>query len=114
MTPYSRRPHDLGGLNDGLINQSDHSQEPWEKRVDSIMRLLSDNKRSILSVDELRRGIEDLGPGVYENLTYYERWITSLTNLLIEKGIISIEELGHKMSEINTRSDKNSNNLKDK
>ena len=103
MKPYSRRSHDLGGLSDGLINQTEHCQEAWEKRVDSVMRLLSDNKRLILTVDELRRGIEELGPGVYENLSYYERWIASLANLLIEKGVISIEELGDKMSEIDAR-----------
>ena len=52
--------------------------------------------RDSLSVDELRRGIEELGPGIYDDLSYYERWITAASNLLIEKGIISVHDLGKK------------------
>ena len=100
MSKHFRKPHDLGGLIEGPVNFTAHSHEPWEKRVDSIMRLVSDKKRLILTVDELRRGIEDLGPGAYDELSYYERWISSLTNVLIEKGVITIDELGRKMSEV--------------
>ena len=103
MSKYLRKPHDLGGLEDGPVDRSEHVHEPWEKRVDSIMRLVSDKKRRILTVDELRRGIEDLGPGVYDELSYYERWISSLTNILIEKGIIEVHELGRKMVEVTSR-----------
>jgi len=71
--------------------------------VDAILRLLSDPKRRILRVDELRRGIEDLGPGAYDELSYYERWIASISNMLIEKGVISIDELGRKMAEVEAR-----------
>ena len=103
MSKHLRKPHDLGGLEDGPVDRTEHSHEPWEKRVDSIMRLVSDKKRQILTVDELRRGIEDLGPGAYDELSYYERWISSLTNVLIEKGIITIDELGRKMTEVEVR-----------
>jgi len=89
-----RRHHDMGGLAAGPVEISEHDYAPWEKRVDAIMRLLSDNKRRLLRVDELRRGIEDLGPGAYDQLSYYERWISSITNILIEKGVITVDELG--------------------
>ena len=56
-----------------------------------------------MSVDELRRGIEELGPGAYDELNYYERWIASITNILIEKGVISIDELGRRMEDVKTR-----------
>lgn len=90
----------MGGLPAGPVDRAGHDYAPWEKRVDAILRLLSDSKRRIVRVDELRRGIEDLGPGAYDALSYYERWIASISNLLIEKGVISIEELGRKMAEI--------------
>ncbi len=90
----------MGGLPAGAVDRTEHDHAPWEKRVDAILRLLSYKKRKILRVDELRRGIEDLGPGAYDELSYYERWIASISNLLIEKGVISIDELGRKMSEI--------------
>src|SRR5262245_20405671 len=53
-----RQTHDLGGRPAGTIDRSERAPEPWEKRVDAIMRLLSD--REIIRVDELRRSIEGL------------------------------------------------------
>lgn len=93
----------MGGLDAGPVERAEHDYAPWEKRVDAILRLLSDKKRQILRVDELRRGIEELGPGVYDELSYYERWIASITNLLIEKGVISIDELGRRMAAVEAR-----------
>lgn len=65
-----RRHHDMGGLPAGPVEQAEHDYAPWEKKVDAIMRLLTDAKRKALTVDELRRGIEELGPGIYDELTY--------------------------------------------
>ena len=93
-----RRHHDLGGLEAGPIDREEHDKAPWEKRVDALMVLLGE--RRIVGVDELRRGIEDLGADAYERYGYYERWIASMTNLLIEKGIIGVGELGARMAEI--------------
>ena len=98
-----RRHHDMGGLDAGPVERAEHDYAPWEKRVDAILRLLSSPKRGILQVDELRRGIEDLGPGAYDELSYYERWIAAIANLLIEKGVISIDELGRRMAEVDAR-----------
>ncbi|HIC28398.1 MAG TPA: nitrile hydratase subunit beta [Rhodospirillales bacterium] len=93
----------MGGQDAGPVDPAEHNQAPWEKRVDAIMRLVGDEKRQLLRVDELRRGIEELGPGVYDELNYYERWISSITNILIEKGVISIDELGRRMEDVKAR-----------
>jgi hypothetical protein len=98
-----RRHHDMGGLDAGPVERKEHDYAPWEKRVDAILRLVSDKKRRIMTVDELRRGIEELGPGVYDQLNYYQRWIASITNILIEKGVITVDELGRKMTEVEAR-----------
>lgn len=98
-----RRHHDMGGLDAGPVEASEHEYAIWEKRVDAIVRLLSHPDRRLMTVDELRRGIEELGPGVYDELSYYERWITSTTNILIEKGLISVDSLGRKMAEVEAR-----------
>jgi len=95
-----RRHHDMGGLPARPVEQVEHDYAPWEKRVDAILRLLSDKKRRIITVDELRRGIEELGPGAYDEMSYYERWIASVTNNLLEKGVITVDELGRRMAEI--------------
>lgn len=98
-----RRHHDMGGLAAGPVDVSEHDYSPWEKRVDAIVRLLSDKKRKLLTVDELRRGIEDLGPGAYDEMSYYERWISSATNILIEKGVITVDELGRAIEDAKAR-----------
>ena len=94
----ARRHHDMGGLDAGPIDREDHDRAPWEKKVDALMTLLG--KRKILSVDELRRGIEELGADAYDRLSYYERWMASMTNILLEKRIIEVSELGERMAEI--------------
>lgn len=98
-----RRHHDMGGLPAEAVERSAHEYAPWEKRVDAIMRLLTDSKRRIMTVDELRRGIEELGPGAYDELNYYQRWIASITNILIERGVISVDALGRRMAEVEAR-----------
>ena len=98
-----RAHHDLGGRAAGPIDRTERELEPWEKRVDAIVRLLSDPARRVISVDELRRAIEGLGADEYDRLAYYERWITGVTNLLIEKGVLTTDELGRKLDEVRAR-----------
>ena len=100
MTDAGRMHHDMGGREAGPINQKPHSHPDWEKRVDALMMLLSNNERRLIKVDELRRGIEELGAENYSKMTYYERWTASITHNLLEKGIITSDELGRKMAEI--------------
>jgi hypothetical protein len=95
--------HDLGGLPAGLIDRSEHEYAPWEKRVHALLILLSDPSRNLVSTDELRRGIESLGEAEYDRLSYYERWITSITNILLQKGVFTTDELGRKLAEIEQR-----------
>lgn len=93
--------HDLGGLPAGPVAQSEHDCAYWEKRADALLVLLS--AKGLMRTDELRRGIESLGADVYERLSYYERWIGSITQMMIEKGIVTIDELGRKMAEVEAR-----------
>ena len=95
--------HDLGGLPGGPIDPTEHNYALWEKRTHALLVLLSDPKRDLCNVHELRRGIETLGKEEYERLHYYERWISSITNILLQKGILTTEELGKKLKEIDQR-----------
>jgi hypothetical protein len=72
-----RAHHDMGGLPASPIAQTEHDYALWEKRVDALMVLLS--RRSLLTVDELRRNIEGLGSDAYDRMTYYERWVYAIT-----------------------------------
>jgi hypothetical protein len=101
MRPY----HDLGGRPAGPIDRTERTLEPWEKRVDAIVQLLSAPERKIINVDELRRAIEGLGAEEYDRLNYYERWMTAVTRLLLEKGVLTTDELGHKLDAVRARTE---------
>lgn len=96
-----RSHHDMGGLPAGTVEPTEHAYALWEKRVDALLVLLSAAKR--MTVDELRKNIEAIGPDAYDRMTYYERWIHSITQTLIQRGVITIDELGRKMGEVETR-----------
>jgi hypothetical protein len=89
----------MGGLPAGRIEKTEHDYALWEKRVDALMMLLSAPQRQLLKVDELRRNIEALGPQAYDAMGYYERWMHAICQTLIQRGVISIDELGRKMEE---------------
>jgi hypothetical protein len=99
-----RGHHDMGGEFAGAVELAEHDYALWEKRVDALMVLLAVKKQRI-SLDELRRNIESLGSAAYEEMTYYERWIYGIAQSLIQRGEISVDELGRKIAEVQGRSD---------
>lgn len=96
--------HDLGGLPGGPIDREEHDAALWEKRVHAMLNLLAEQK--VISVDELRYGIETLGETEYHRLTYYERWIESIARALVQRGVLTTDELGRKLAEIEAREDR--------
>ena len=96
-----RGVHDIGGLPAGDVVPAEHDYALWEKRVDALMVLLS--KKNLMTVDELRRNIESLGADAYDKMGYYERWIYAITQTLIQRGVISIDELGHRIADAQGR-----------
>jgi hypothetical protein len=101
-----RQYHDMGGLLEkGPVKPSEHDFALWEKRIEAMLRLLMFRDEPVMTVDELRRGIEELDPKDYDALSYYERWIKSLTNILVEKGVLDRHEIYKRMEEIKVRQD---------
>lgn len=96
-----RSHHDMGGLPAGRIQATEHEYALWEKRVDALMVLLSGAGR--MTVDELRKNIEAIAPDAYDRMTYYERWIHSISQTLIQRGVITIEELARKIAQVEAR-----------
>ena len=95
----------MGGLPGGPVERGEHDYAAWERRVDALMVLLSgvfDGKK-LLTVDELRKNIEALGPEAYDRMSYYERWVTSITQTMLQRGVITTEELARKMREVEER-----------
>src|SRR5262245_47829295 len=96
------RVHDRGGWPDaGPINTKEHELAPWEKVTDALLvTLVSHQEKPVMRVDELRRSIESLPPGAYEKMSYYQRWITAIETLMIEKGLLTREEIDRRAEEL--------------
>jgi nitrile hydratase subunit beta len=96
----------MGGQPAGPVQRTEHDYALWEKRVDALLVLLAGKQRQLITVDELRKNIEAIGPEAYDKMSYYERWIHSIAQSLIQRGVISIEELGRKMADVQARHDR--------
>ena len=95
---FLRQHHDMGGRPAGPVEHDEaRSYSDWERRVDALAVLLGSQK--ILTVDERRRAIESLPPEAYDAMSYYERWTWALAQTLIQRGIITTEELARKLYE---------------
>jgi len=95
--------HDIGGLSLGPIDRSEHDLALWEKRTDAMLMLLGDNKRRVLSVDAHRRMIESYGEQEYDRITYYEKWIRAIRNLLVEQEVLTRDEIEARVADVRAK-----------
>jgi hypothetical protein len=100
-----RGHHDMGGLPAGKVERTEHDYADWERRVDALMVLLSGIRGGKKRMTGRRAAQErrDAPPDAYEKMSYYERWVTSITQTMIQRGVITTEELGRKMQEVQGR-----------
>jgi len=103
MADTYRMHHDMGGQPAGPVVTAEHELEPWEKRIEAIVRCMQLREPSVITIDELRRGIEQMPPKLYDTLSYYERWIASLTDILLEKGMLTRAEIGARMTALKAK-----------
>ena len=109
-----RGHHDMGGqieeMRAGRIERAGHDYAEWERRIDAMAVLLWGIKggKKLMSVDEHRKNIESLPPQEYDGTSYYEKWIYALTQTLIQRGVITTDELGRKMEEVQRRCSRSS------
>ena len=61
------------------------------EEVDALRAVLG--MKRVMTVDELRRGVEAIPETEYHRLTYYRRWIRSIADNLLTKGVITETEL---------------------
>ena len=95
-------PHDVGGLEAGPVDLSEHDTAHWEWQIDAMVRLAL-KKGLISDFAELRDGIEKLSADDYGRLSYYERWAKSLAYALVSRGVITEQQLEYKVGEVRAR-----------
>jgi nitrile hydratase subunit beta len=87
--------HDLGGKQGfGRVRYTLNARAfhaPWEVRANSLYAFAV--RLGFFNMDEYRHAIERMEPRHYLAASYYERSLTSLATLLVEKGVVSREDL---------------------
>ena len=89
-----RQHHDIGGVPRFMCREVDtepHALSDFDREVDALRQILG--AKRVMSVDELRRGIEGIPEAEYHRLTYYERWIRAIADNLLRSGTITAAEL---------------------
>ncbi len=89
-----RAHHDMGGVSKFIceaVDTESHALTDFDRQVDAIRQILGAKK--VMSVDELRRGIEAIPEAEYHRLSYYQRWIRSIADNLLVRGVITEVEL---------------------
>jgi hypothetical protein len=95
MTDESPRGvHDIGGVTKFMCEPVDvepHALTLFDKRVDALRALVA--AKGHMTVDELRRGIEAIPEADYHRLSYYQRWVRSITATLIRRDVVTEAEI---------------------
>lgn len=87
--------HDMGGMHGFGPVQPERDEpvfhHPWEGRVFALVRAMGAFGR--WNIDASRHQRELIPAAEQLRMSYYERWLTGLTELLLKHGFISEEEL---------------------
>ena len=98
-----KRVHDMGGSYEygeipiSLDSEGDFIDDEyvfkysWHAKALAIT--LASGSLGEWTLDESRHSRECLPPKDYKNFSYYERWLASLVNLLVNKKIVSLKEI---------------------
>jgi nitrile hydratase beta subunit len=87
--------HDLGGRQGfgtvGFAPKASPFQAPWEKRAYALRSMAG--QLGVYNIDEYRHAVERMDPRHSVSASYYERVITAIATLLVEKGVTTKAEL---------------------
>jgi nitrile hydratase len=94
--------HDMGGMHGmgPIVREADEPRfhEPWEGRVFGMF--FTNFAEGHFNVDMFRHAIERMGQAEYLESSYYEHWLHAMETLLVERGVLSREEIDRKMASL--------------
>lgn len=89
------RIHDMGGrYGDGAIPDKDDAEvfhAEWHARA--LATTLAAGALGAWNIDASRHSRERLSPRDYASFSYYEKWMAAAANMLVERGVVTVEEL---------------------
>ncbi len=93
------RAHDRGGWKtDEPIDIGEHATMDWEWETYGLA--ISLVKKGITNSGESRIPMERMSRAEYESLGYFERTVTSLETLLIEKKVLTKKDVDKKLAKM--------------
>ena len=100
--------HDLGGMQNFGPVEADadepvfHSQ--WERRVFALT--LAMGAPGGWNIDTSRHARESLPPAQYLSSSYYEIWLAGLEKLMLERGLVTADEIATGQSQAPAKADR--------
>jgi nitrile hydratase subunit beta len=89
-------PHDLGGRTGfGSVNVETNEptfHEMWEAKAWAL-NMVSIGKLRAYNADAYRHSLERMTADWYLSAKYYERMLTGVTTLLVEQGVLTLDEI---------------------
>ena len=86
--------HDMGGMTCyGPVKPEENEpvfHAEWQKRIFAMTML---GMGQLDTLDGFRHAIERMDPAHYLSSTYYEHWLAALESIVLEKGLLTPEEL---------------------
>ena len=85
--------HDMGGMHGfgPVVRDEAAFHADWEKVVAAMQGVI--RGQGVFNIDESRHGIERMDPADYLRAGYYERWLATLETNLVEKGVLTRDEV---------------------
>jgi nitrile hydratase subunit alpha len=104
----TRRYHDVGGRlhspgwgDAGAIDRSERTLFHWERQCAAMRVLLG--AQGLVPLDELRDGFESFGEALYNDLSFFERMLTSMTMILQRKQVLDAAALDNTVAALKAR-----------
>ena len=89
------RINDVGGMQGFALPEQEADEPPfhadWEAHVFAMNGALL--RAGVYNLDEFRDAVERMPPEHYLASSYYEKWFTAISTLLVEKGVLTAQEL---------------------
>ena len=103
-----RRYHDIGGRIDsagwgdaGAIDRGERTLFHWERQCAAMRVMLG--AQGLVPLDELRDTFESFGEALYNDLSFFERMLTSMTLILQHKQVLDAASIDAAVSALRAR-----------
>lgn len=88
-----KRVNDIGGEDWGPVPLEQKEAPAFGKLATALRAALGDKGPGLVNLHESRRAREDVGAERYHGLGYFELATVAVRDVLVEKGVLSAEEI---------------------